>query len=194
MLDTLMMRPRPRRAHRRHERAGHRHQAEHVGVVLAAQLGVGDLGQRAEQAEAGVVDQHVEAVAAGEAIDLGDRGGDRLGRGDVEGGRQDRRGLGAQRLELGDPAAGGDHPVAGAARWSAVVRPMPAVAPVMRTTWPVAVVGAGSWDAGRAVEAAPSMAPLAGPAEGRRRRGSGWARGSWDSPGRVERRGRAGSG
>jgi hypothetical protein len=56
--------PHCRRKHRQH-RPGHREQAEHVGLEHRAGLFDGGLLDRAEQACAGIVDQHVDPAEPG---------------------------------------------------------------------------------------------------------------------------------
>ncbi len=76
-LEMLMMRPDVALHHPRQERARDVHQPEHVGLVLAPHLGLADLRGRSEDAEAGVVDEHVGTATAGQPVDLDDRRRDR---------------------------------------------------------------------------------------------------------------------
>jgi hypothetical protein len=93
------------RPHAGDEGAGDRHQAEHVGLELGAEVGVAHLRGRTDDAEAGVVDEDVDvADGSGDLAEL-------RAVGDVE-----LVGLDAVLFEQGErfaAAAGRDHGVAG---------------------------------------------------------------------------------
>ena len=80
-----MMRPGAARAHLREERARHGHQAEHV-VSYCARMSASVMSSVGpSDAVAGVVDEHVDAAAAGARVDsVCLARGDRSGVGDVE--------------------------------------------------------------------------------------------------------------
>jgi len=101
-------------AHGGQEGLGHAHQAEDVGLELAAHLLVGHQGHGGERAIAGVVHQHVQAVALGAALDLGGGGLDGGAVVDVklEGLQGQVAGLFLQGLQGVWLAAGGEHTVA----------------------------------------------------------------------------------
>nr|WP_276602935.1 hypothetical protein [Nannocystis pusilla] len=100
--------------------AGRRHQAEHVDVELLAGLGRAGGLEQPEQAEAGVVDEGVEAA---EAVEAGGDGGVDAGRvlhvevGDEDAGEVAQLGLAGGRAHAGDdvPAGAGEAVDGGAA-------------------------------------------------------------------------------
>ncbi len=99
-------RARPAFAHLRDHRLRHRDRAERVGRIDRADLRHRRMFERAEQADAGIVDEHVDRPRRG------DRGGDAGVVGDVEGEEAESFGR-CKRCRGGGAHGGNDGPAAG---------------------------------------------------------------------------------